>query len=1353
MEGWLSATIQKDLEQVIGAASCQPSGSLNRTHEDDGSNIRTKASKSGVVQIVKWEKYNETFVAYVSDSVVRLKATFRSTAAEQHKKKTGKRITEETVGNIIQLEDAEIVATHIGPRTSKITLLIKKFRLIGSDTSGQIGDPRPFDATQGFDELLQQLSTFRRAEAVVTRANSIQGSDEKPSLACPQIGTYTPLNTNGYGSQQLFSQVPLRHDSSNAVATMTKHQSSDGLRLPGGMSNQSDRLVELLKTTKAPKATESSALEHNEPLSHNQPRQEEAKAEASIKLPKLEDRIMKKAKFKKIRSRNLRILKDQQDLLESEDSWLPAKPGHREPIAHVPPAVLEELIRSAEAEDATRVSSETNGDAPDDSQDAVDPPTEDEPEEMTETQPEITISSQDWPASPPARAPLSGHPPDSRPTTADSMNLNTDGTVQQDWRSPSEPSDPQYRVGQAQVPRSPTTEIQLEQTKDTDANESVAVVIDTAELDQHGQENIPIPNRDLSDSESDIEHSVPLTLEEQVLSASEPSGTQEVPVTQPQEPFTQVKRTPYGALGHGDPADASTERYSVPDRFSSPCKRRRVDDSGRAYSVEPLEHQTQTSSVESDRVHGQSMFTVRSGVEETVLAQVTQPETFSTQHLPEPSQTAPCQVGSTPDNREEIRPDEAEQPIFSPYVSKRRKVHKPSIDFGFSQDELPKEDPSITARRHREEYMAQRKVSHPEARTSLCGMRPHNGFTLANDKCTPTIAQEQPEVTVEHEKHPSDMFEEPAIPSAAIHGYEAGQDDNNAVHERFYQDTISSESGVSPHDSVKTTLLSANIEPNMSPQLYLPASPQPKNPITANLEQPQTVLENHRAQSNLDRIASTIEAISSAEISQQSNPSGQAQSLPELMTPAMSHSELLDVPVSVRDTDAHPAIYHQFRSAYPDYCGSKEDFIGMCKKIDQLFQCDRMEHRFLWDDFIIRYQTDYPQYLERCLKNLEDPMTYERFYRDKIEEPRFNKRVIQPSTLGEALPVDHNFLVARKSIAMNSTSEIGSPTAMPIVQCALSASSIGRSSPVLGAIDEASNKVPSALPHRLGETSDDGNPRCNQEDRMKTTSKRRNAEDAMLQSGNTIDLTSTQSSSPAAEPPGIQTCPSPKVLVRKSPRRVPWLRDTSTDPEDSSKFKAPVVPSSQSHHSSHQQHLTSLRTNQSISMPPNSGARHSKAEFRRCKRQASMAREKIAKKEVARPLIVKSGKSIHDPGKEADGTTAVSKYLLPALSAQAQNAETDPMKNLSTPAEVPARSNAGQRDHLHANVDPTSLQGFAKTYMAIKRGRGNAWARDEDGGVVANSSNASEARPIDAMSWTLRTALTKHNNTLRPRFQ
>ena len=50
MEAWLSATIKQDLDRILGGAGSQ---SLNAAHEDDGSCIRVKASRAGVVQIIK----------------------------------------------------------------------------------------------------------------------------------------------------------------------------------------------------------------------------------------------------------------------------------------------------------------------------------------------------------------------------------------------------------------------------------------------------------------------------------------------------------------------------------------------------------------------------------------------------------------------------------------------------------------------------------------------------------------------------------------------------------------------------------------------------------------------------------------------------------------------------------------------------------------------------------------------------------------------------------------------------------------------------------------------------------------------------------------------------------------------------------------------------------------------------------------------------------------------------------------------------------------------------------------------------------------------------------------------------
>lgn len=53
MGEWLSTTIQKDLGQVVDHTSGQSKNSSKASYEDDGSNLRVKASKKGVVQITK----------------------------------------------------------------------------------------------------------------------------------------------------------------------------------------------------------------------------------------------------------------------------------------------------------------------------------------------------------------------------------------------------------------------------------------------------------------------------------------------------------------------------------------------------------------------------------------------------------------------------------------------------------------------------------------------------------------------------------------------------------------------------------------------------------------------------------------------------------------------------------------------------------------------------------------------------------------------------------------------------------------------------------------------------------------------------------------------------------------------------------------------------------------------------------------------------------------------------------------------------------------------------------------------------------------------------------------------------
>ena len=108
---------------------------------------------------------------------------------------------------------------------------------------------------------------------------------------------------------------------------------------------------------------------------------------------------------------------------------------------------------------------------------------------------------------------------------------------------------------------------------------------------------------------------------------------------------------------------------------------------------------------------------------------------------------------------------------------------------------------------------------------------------------------------------------------------------------------------------------------------------------------------------------------------------------------------------STPSTTLHPksSVYDTFRSTYPDYLGGSKHFLTMCDRINKLLQADHMEHPSLWDDFVIRHNREYRDYLLECTDSGDDPMSYERFYREHIDEPKYNKRILTPAVLKDLI--------------------------------------------------------------------------------------------------------------------------------------------------------------------------------------------------------------------------------------------------------------------------------------------------------------------------------------------------------------
>lgn len=97
------------------------------------------------------------------------------------------------------------------------------------------------------------------------------------------------------------------------------------------------------------------------------------------------------------------------------------------------------------------------------------------------------------------------------------------------------------------------------------------------------------------------------------------------------------------------------------------------------------------------------------------------------------------------------------------------------------------------------------------------------------------------------------------------------------------------------------------------------------------------------------------------------------------------------------------SVYDTFKSTYSDYSGGFEHFSGMCQRVKGLLQAERMEHRSLWDDFVIRHRTDYRDYLLDCTDRGDDPIPYERFYKHHIDEPIHSKHILTPATLNDMI--------------------------------------------------------------------------------------------------------------------------------------------------------------------------------------------------------------------------------------------------------------------------------------------------------------------------------------------------------------
>lgn len=1287
------------------------------------------------------------------------------------------------------------MATHLGPRPSRVTLLVSKFKIVGSDKSGQFGSPRPFEATQIGRQLLEKLTSLGASKESHSRAQSVaKPYDEKGPLKSRT--EHSPFPEDGrLASQQLLSQFPAR---------------LVGLRLPSDSSetreqgnairpkNRSDTLLKMIRAKGAGTSMPSNEVQRQSceskvasspkmnaangkpdislvsEVSPTAPSQTDCSVLASITgspTPSKAQAPPSTSKAKKIRSRDVRISNKQQKILDHEDSWLPPEPGHRGPVANLPIAVLQEITRHVEQLDAERAAPPLQPVSENSSHEAQDVDSDSEMDGHATTDTGSLVPSADWPPSSPVLAPQELPPDSSLPMHDVSENEIGLHSRPRDDASADEHADEDNvatvsrrdsvtpmvysPILPSQKPLSsaaqPSHQTPIKEHVSPSSTGELGASLITTQSSLGDKTMATACNEVMSiDSDSELETTVPLKLSGECAQNSESESTQEVPATayESQEPVLQVKRTPYGgsaAHEHQDPINYSS---SAPVLYPSPSKKRRIDGPETPHRLRLGDvNQNAEDPSPAARNNLGSTSSARdldpnhtSGIEETFLADAGEPEAVRDSssltsprcvktpsvalqsQRPEQPDLAPQPVSSPIDGRHDLR-RKAQSPTLSPYVSKRRKVKKSPFAFKFSQDEYPKEDPSIAARKHREEFFASRRNSHATSHTSLRDIGPEKPLSLAdNGSHHSSPSQKTGRLRDDRQNMQESLREihdESVAPRSGQRSPCASKGRNSIEQEgpASYVDNVHR-----PSQIVPVPFSSSRSVPTTIPDAEHQRASQ--SPLTTSIEQPDLLL----AQS-LHSVSTKLEALSSTDISQQTNISGQAQSLPELMTPALSIADLPQHSSSAQkigtvyqENTAPSDIFARFKSQYPDYLGTREHFVGMCRRILQLLQSDRMEHKSLWDDFIIRHKTDYPQYCQRCMETAEDAKRYERFYREEIDEPKYSKRIIQPATLRAVVPDSTSAVAMQESV---SPVKLGSPNARFGAQSRLSSVAPARASPAQTSLPHRPEGPTSMLADDRRSTDAEGARRSPEIDMTRFAgSTKVRGRSGILTPKVTIDLTGERTPSPSPAIGDLSSNPSTKKSMRPSPRKIPWR-------EDKPSSESPLSGEGRQSH-----------TRKDGSLEQSSGrrplSRSLTATSSRMAKVVGTRNENSAKKSVVDTVTSDLG-VLKPPSSPQPGSSKRSKSKFAASSSTDTGEE---------PA-LPDPSNRSQSKQQTTHVDEwwkddnTPFREYSRLYQSITPGRGNAWANEKaekkDNGKRAETGrkNASDKMLTDVLCWRL----------------
>ena len=740
----------------------------------------------------------------------------------------------------------------------------------------------------------------------------------------------------------------------------------------------------------------------------------------------------------RISSREVRVPRDQEALLSRKDSWIPAEPGQNEPRANVPIGLLEVFN-----EDADR-RQERATIAQGDSEDRETLPRDEGllEAQVSESESESDVASGEWPPSP-DRNQL---PPDSSPPDVYEAALHRDNSklIKSPVQEPNLdgilskglPTSPNHetknignkRDGDSQPGNRAMHPITLLTSSLDESTQSVTNKLSEVRTEgatdgpQHSESlQNQVHSRSISKGnyqkeaemsspevfhsshsmpDSDIEMTIPGSLHEVTKrpTANSPEGN--FPSTAPlsKQPFTQVKRTPYAdGHGHPEPGKPFTNGYRL---MVAEGNEPSSGVSGEADSQVPCT----TSTYMWNNNSGGPATNIENG------------NPKSSALMTDVKSSGECNRPSSRHSLQGKRLLQSDEEVEDGGPSWKRA--KTNSSFSKAKQSSPREN-----------------VSGPlQPESSNITEHPAKTTTSASqyDLAKPTAGED-------NGKNPASR---PATPIMVEAGDNFGTDlTRRPSHNQHDQSTTQhSEPSIMvfPRISESNTSEPHDLHPNQIPA-EIAAKPPGVNlprdrtpfpvPKRKEINGAPLMLENSKSQTRatetrkVDTLADHIPTVTrrSSSISIEH---GNSRKSPQIAShTATKPTSGLDA-LQMNESATIPSpedFWKHFRSLYPDYTGTLKHFLSLCGNIQKLWKQDRL-HKSMWDDFLIRSKIEYADHVRESMENGEDPLPYEKFYNEEIDEPKYRKKVLTPLNLNTIIRGD-----GLRNISSHTTSTASTP--------------------------------------------------------------------------------------------------------------------------------------------------------------------------------------------------------------------------------------------------------------------------------------------------------------------------------------